>query len=179
LLGLSGEFLTHQLSLKRFLRRFFSRTQDIEDIAQETYLRAFDAERSGEVVRSPKAFLFRIAKNAALNELVRKSRLLTDYIEDSATRDVSDNGASAEEQVMGREKLAMFCQAVATLPAQCRKAFLMRKLYGMSHKDIAEELGISISTVEKHVASGLFRCSTYLREGGYAAERRSKQRGHE
>lgn len=187
LLGLSGAFLTHQLSLKRFLRRFFSRTQDIEDIAQETYLRAFDAERCGELVRSPKAFLFRIAKNAALNELVRKSRLLTDYIEDSAAQDVSDKAASAEEQVMGKEKLAMFCRAVASLPAQCRKAFLMRKVYGMSHKDIAEQLGISISTVEKHVASGLLRCSTYLREGGYPVdvvtgltdERRSKQRGIE
>ena len=184
LLGLSGAFLTHQLSLKRFLRRFFSRTQDIEDIAQETYLRAFDAESSGEPVRSPKAFLFRIARNVALNELVRKSRLLTDYIEDSASHDVLDKGASAEEQVMGQEKLAMFCRAAASLPAQCRKAFLMRKVYGLSHKDIAEQLGISISTVEKHVASGLLRCSAYLREGGYPVdvvtewddERRSKQR---
>ena len=85
----------------------------------------------------------------------------------------------------------MFCRAVASLPAQCRKAFLMRKVYGMSHKDVAEQLGISISTVEKHVASGLLRCSTHLREGGYAVdyprdvvtelsdERRSKQRGNE
>ena len=183
--GLSGAFLTHQLSLKRFLRRFFSRTQDIEDIAQETYLRAFDAERSGELVHSPKAFLFRIARNAALNELVRKSRLLTEYIEDSAAQDVLDKSASAEELVMGREKLAMFCRGVASLPAQCRRTFLMRKVCGMSHKDIAEQLGISISTVEKHVASGLLRCSTYLREGGYPVDlvtelidkRRSRQRG--
>jgi RNA polymerase sigma factor (sigma-70 family) len=183
--GLSGTFVTHQGSLKRFIARFFSRTQDIEDIAQETYLRAFDAERSGEEVRSPKAFLFRIAKNAALNELARKSRLLTDYIEDSSTPDVIERGASVEEQVMAQEKLAMFCRAVASLPTQCRKAFLMRKVYGLSHKDIAEQLGISTSTVEKHVASGLLRCSTYLREGGYPVdvvasldeERRAQHRG--
>jgi RNA polymerase sigma-70 factor (ECF subfamily) len=165
--GLSAVFLTQQFSLKRFIARFFSSPQDIEDVAQEAYLRAFNAEKAGEQVRSPKAFLFRIAKNVALNELARKSRLLTDYIEDSTAQDVLDTGSSTEGQAMDQEKLAMFCRAVASLPVQCRRAFLMRKVYGLSHKEIAEQLGISISTVEKHVASGLLRCSTYLREGGY------------
>jgi RNA polymerase sigma-70 factor (ECF subfamily) len=185
--GLSGAFVTHQRSLKRFIGRFFSRVQDIEDIAQETYLRAFDAERAGEEVRSPKAFLFRIAKNAALNELARKSRLLTDCIEDSAASTVLGTGTSAEEQAMAQEKLDMFCNAVASLPPQCRKAFLMRKVHGLSHKEIAGRLGIATSTVEKHIASGLLRCSTFLREGGYPVdvvtsldeERRAEHRGGE
>jgi RNA polymerase sigma-70 factor (ECF subfamily) len=167
---LSRTYFAHQSSLKRFIARFFNRPQDIEDVAQEAYLRAFDAEKAGEDVRSPKAFLFRIAKNVALNELARKSRLLTDYIEDSAAADVIDNAASAEEQIMGQEKLALFCRAAVSLPVQCRKAFLMRKVYGLSHRDIAEQLGISTSTVEKHIASGLQRCSAFMREGGYPVE---------
>jgi RNA polymerase sigma factor (sigma-70 family) len=187
LLGLTGSFVEHQSALRRFIARFFSRPQDIEDVAQEAYLRAFDAQRAGQLVRSPKAFLFRIARNVALNELARKSRLLTDYIEDSAAQDVVDKGSSAEEQVIGQEKLVLFCRAVASLPVQCRKAFLMRKAYGLSHREISEQLGISISTVEKHVASGLQRCSTYLREKGYPVDvvelseeaRRAKSRGGE
>src|SRR5262245_12055701 len=96
---ISSGFVSHLPTLKRFLARFFSRPQDIEDVAQETYLRAFDAERAGEEVRSPKAFLFRIAKNLALNELARKSRLLTDYIEDLASPDVlGEESESAEDQ---------------------------------------------------------------------------------
>lgn len=168
--GLSAVFLEHQSALKRFIARFFSRPQDVEDVVQEAYLRAFGAVKSGEDVRSPKAFLFRIAKNVALNELATKSRRLTDYIEDSTAQDVIDKGSSAEDQVMGQEKLAMFCGAVASLPEQSRRAFLMRKVYGLSHKEISERLGISISTVEKHVASGLLRCSAYLREGGYPVD---------
>ncbi len=185
--GLSAVFLEHQSSLKRFIARFFSRPQDVEDVVQEAYLRAFGAVKSGEDIRSPKAFLFRIAKNVALNELATKSRRLTDYIEDSTAQDVIDKGSSAEDQVMGQEKLAMFCGAVASLPEQSRRAFLMRKVYGLSHKEISERLGISISTVEKHVASGLLRCSAYLREGGYpvdvvesmASGQRDKLRGSE
>ena len=167
---LSSVFLEHQSSLKRFIARFFSRPQDVEDVVQETYLRAFGAVKAGEDLRSPKAFLFRIARNVALNELATKSRLLTDYMEDSQLQDVIDHGSSTEDQVAGQEKLAMFCGAVATLPAQCRRAFLMRKVYGLSHKEIAERLGISTSTVEKHIASGLLRCSAYLRDGGYPVD---------
>jgi len=173
-------FLQQQLSLKNFIARFFSRPQDIEDITQEAYLRAFDAERAGEHVRSPKAFLFRIAKNVALNELARKSRLLTIYIEDSVSQDVVGEDSSAEDLAMGHEKLTIFCRAVAALPVQCRRAFLLRKVHGLSHKEISERLDISVSTVEKHVASGLLRCSAYLREGGYpvdVAQTLGKERG--
>jgi RNA polymerase sigma-70 factor (ECF subfamily) len=175
--GLSGSYFAHQTLLRRFIGRFISRPQDIEDIAQEAYLRAFHAEKSGEQVRSPKAFLFRIAKNVALNELARKSKLLTDYIEDSAASHVIDSGTSAEQQLMGEEKLALFCQAAASLPGQCRKAFLMRKVYGLSHKEIATQLGISTSTVEKHIASGLQRCSAFMRDAGYPVEERSQTEG--
>jgi RNA polymerase sigma factor (sigma-70 family) len=168
--GLSAVFVEHQSALKRFMAKFFSRPQDVDDIAQETYLRAFDAEKGGEVLRTPKAFLFRVAKNVALNELTRKSRMLTDYIEDSISPDVIGEEDSAEDRVLAQEKLSMFCSAVATLPMQCRRAFLMRKVYGFSHQEIAERMGISVSTVEKHVASGLLRCSTFLREGGYSVD---------
>lgn len=155
--------------LKRFLSRFLSGPHDIEDLAQETYLRAFRAEQEQDI-QSPKAFLLRIAKNLALNELARKSRLLTDYIEDSVSQDVIDDGVSPEQSAAARQKLAIFCQAVAELPAQCRRAFLLRKVYGLSHKEIAKELNISVSTVEKHVASGLMRCNIYLKNAGHAAE---------
>jgi RNA polymerase sigma factor (sigma-70 family) len=174
---LSAAFVQHQSSLKRFVARFFSRSQDIEDVVQEAYLRAFIAEKNGETAYSPKAFLFRIAKNVALNELAKKSRLLTEYIEDSVSSDVSRADGSAEDRALAQEQLAIFCRAAASLPIQCRRAFLLRKVYGLSHKEISQRLGISVSTVEKHVASGLLRCSANMREAAYSAD--DIERSHE
>jgi len=58
--------LENERGIKRFLSRFFPRAQDVDDLAQETFLRAFAAEAERDVL-SPRAFLYRIAKNLALN----------------------------------------------------------------------------------------------------------------
>ena len=162
-LTVSEAFFENESFIKKFLARFLSQPQDIEDVAQETFLRAFTAEMHKEI-RSPKAFLFRIAKNAALTKLTKKTQLITDYIEDLDSPEVLCDGASVEDQVASRQKLGVFCQAAASLPPQCRRAFFMRKVYGLSHKEISGRLGISNSTVEKHVANGLQRCSKFMRD---------------
>lgn len=161
--GPPDTFLGHLPVLRKFLAGFVRRKHDIDDIAQEAYLRAFQAERH-DTVHSPRAFLFRIARNIALNELARKSRWMTDYIEDSLTQDVMADTPGPDERAAHQERLDLLCRAVATLPPQCRRAFLLKKVYGYSQKEIARELNISVSTVEKHVASGLLRCSRYIED---------------
>ena len=163
--AVADAFLQHESFLKRFLRRFLSRPQDIDDVAQEAFLKAFNAERKGEV-RSPKSFLFQIAKNIALKELTQKSKLITDYIEELSQIDTVDGAKSIEDTVAGQQRFEVFCQAAASLPEQCRRSFLLRKVYGLSHREIAEHLGIAVSTVEKHQAAGLKRCSEFMRRRG-------------
>jgi len=65
---------------------------------------------------------------------------------------------------LARETLGIHCEAVAGLPPQCRRVYLMRKVYGMSHKEIAGQLGIAVSTVEKHLIKGVKLCDRYVRE---------------
>ncbi|MCP5432728.1 MAG: RNA polymerase sigma factor [Alphaproteobacteria bacterium] len=160
-------FLENEGAIKRLLGRFFSRAQDVDDLAQEAFLRAFAAESDREI-REPKAFLFRTARNLALNERARLAGKLTRSMEDSADSDVlvSAGQVSAEDQIDARQRLALFAEAVAALPPQCRRVFVLRKVHGLSQKDIAERLDISQSTVEKHVAMGLVKCSDYLRRAG-------------
>ncbi|MGH8200295.1 MAG: RNA polymerase sigma factor [Steroidobacteraceae bacterium] len=53
-----------------------------------------------------------------------------------------------------------------SLPPLCRRVFVLRKVYQLSHAEIAQVLGVSHSTIEKHVAKGLLRCRDQLRSAG-------------
>ena len=164
-------YIEHEAALRRFLSRFLSRAQDIEDVSQEAFLKAFAAEATQPVL-APKAFLFRIAKNLALNERARFVNSRTGPFDggDEGAAAVPSDAPSAEDQTMAREKLALFCEAISALPPQCRQVFLLRKVQGYSQKEIARRTGVSVSTVEKHIALGLVRCSAYLARHGYGRD---------
>jgi RNA polymerase sigma factor (sigma-70 family) len=155
-------FIKYQAPLKRFISRFLRCPYDIEDVAQEAFLRAYSTEK-GRQIEQPKSFLFRIAKHIALTQLTQKSRQITDYIEDFDESEVFPGGDSTEDEVIARQTLGIHCEAIAELPPQCRRAYIMRKVYGMSHKEIAGRLAISVSTVEKHLIKGVKQCDHYVR----------------
>lgn len=160
--GVYLAYRSHESALKRFIRRFMRCPSDVEDIAQEAFLRAYAAERS-RPIEQPKSFLFRIAKHVALSQLSRKARQITDYIEDSdATAVISPDG-SAEDEVSASQTLGLHCEAVAALAPQCRQVYLLRKVHGLSHKEIAEHQGIAVSTVEKHLMKAVEQCDRFVR----------------
>lgn len=150
-------FYENEGPLKAFISRFMYRPQDVDDIAQETFIRAFKAEKKS-IIEYPKAYLYRVARNLALKELTKKSNKMTSFIEDSCSPEVLGSDEDVEKQVETLEKLSRVKTAIAELPPQCQRVFIMRKVYGFSHKEISHKLGISVSTVEKHIVSGLKRC---------------------
>lgn len=166
---ISEAFVKHQEFLKRFLSRFLSRPQDIEDVVQDTFLKAYAAEKK-QTINHPKAFLFQVARNTALKTLTKKSNQITKFIEEIDDTEVNYEGISVEEQAMARQKLGIFCHSVLDMPPQCRRVFLMAKVYGLSHKEISAELGVSRSAVEKHVAKGLLICSQFIKRQSEPAE---------
>ena len=164
--AVSAAYLENDTFLKRFLARFFSDRQDIEDVAQEAYLRAFVAEQQKDI-EQPKAFLFRIARNLALTELTRKSKKITDYLEECGASVVIECGAAADSEVEAQESFGLYCEAVAAMPEKCRQVFLLRKVHGLAHKEIAERMSLSVSSVEKYLLRGILECRAFVeaREG--------------
>lgn len=156
-------FEKHHSALKRFIARYLNNHHDIEDVAQESFLRAFRAGMEYDV-QQPKSFLFRIAKNVAISQLRLKSRQITDSLEEQAGPDTLRNEWTLEDDMMARQRLAIQCDAVAALPPQCRRVYILRKVQGMTHKEIAERLNISIKTVEKHLYKGIAACDNYVRD---------------
>ena len=173
-------FQKHQAALRRFISRFVQRPQDIDDVAQEAFMRAYRVEK-GKPIEQPKSFLFRIAHNVAITELTKKSHQIIDYIADIDESAVVWLEHSVEDQVMAEELIGIHCEAVAQLPPQCRRVFLMRKVHGMSHKDISVELGISISTVEKHISKGIRDCANFIdqRTNGENDNKQSDERAEQ
>jgi len=161
-------YLHHEKAIKRYLYRFFSRSQDVEDIAHEAFIKAFATELRGPVL-NPKALLFRAAKHSALSELAKKSNTTTSYMEETEDKAVliDRDGLDPEEIHDSRRKLATLSMAVSQLPPACRKVFILRKVEGLSMKEVAARLGIAVSTAEKHAAQGLIKCSAYMRKHGY------------
>ena len=150
-------FKQYEKSLRKFISGFLVNTQDIEDISQETFLRTYKSSESTDISK-PKSFMFRVAKNLIISEYRRSSFKLTDYIEDFEQEPLSSVTDSLEEQIESEEKLRIFCDALSTLPAQCRKVVIMRKVFGLSIKDISEKTGMPVSTVNWNIAKGLVHC---------------------
>ena len=156
-------FLRNRASLRNFISRYIISSHDIEEVSQETCLRAYRAAQK-KPIEAPKAFLFQIAKHLVLSELSRKSRKLTDYIEDFEYEAILLDDLNVEASVMAQQQFGIFCEAVATLPPQCCRAVLMKKVYGMSNKEIARRMGIALSTVEKHLVRGIRQCNAIIAE---------------
>ena len=140
--------------------------KEIEDIVQETYVRLCQVEKREEI-RELRSFMMQTTRNLALDHVkrpeFRRNQSIEDLVDIEAifTDDLYDE---TYDQVASDEEFVLFCEAVRSLPLQCRRVFVLKKVYGYSQKEISKELGISENTVEKHVGLGTTRCTTFLIE---------------
>lgn len=162
---LLDQIFSHRAALQKYLRKFTAGAEDVEDLVQEAYVRVC-ALPPGQVVDSPRALLFRIAHNLAVDRVRQKVTRATDDVADFEPLNVFSEEAEPDEQVDLRRRFESFCAAVDSLPPLCRRVFVLRKVYQLSHAEIARVLGLSHSTIEKHVAKGLLRCRDRLRSLG-------------
>ena len=162
---LLDQIFSHRAALQKYLRRFTAGSEDVEDLVQEAYVRVC-AMSPAQVVNSPRALLFRIARNLAVDRARQRVTHATDDVADFEPLNVSSEEAEPDEQVDLRRRFESFCAAVDSLPPLCRRVFVLRKVYQLSHAEIAQVLGLSHSTIEKHVAKGLLRCRDRLRSLG-------------
>jgi RNA polymerase sigma-70 factor (ECF subfamily) len=139
--------------LRRYLARLLGNGHEAQDVAHDAYMRVFPtvAQQKAE---QPEALLYVTARRLAINRLKRRS------ISPLTPEGISlETAASANpgvtQQVMARQELQMLQQAIAGLPEGCRTVLLLRKVELLSHREIAERLGIAVSTVEKQHARAL------------------------
>lgn len=118
---------------------------------------------SQEQIESPRAFLYRTALNLVIDEHRRNSLRRTEPLDVLDQEEEFFTPSPHRSLAQGR-RLQMLQRALDELPALCRDAFLLRKLEGLSHDEIAQRLSISQSLVEKHIVNAMKHCRVRMRE---------------
>lgn len=160
-------YFEKRLLLVRYFTRLTGDGAMAEDIVQDLYLKVSEMKTEPQI-GDPTAFLFRMAHNLHLNQL----RSLTNSRgRDTAWHDLSgtrlggetvDDTPSAEDELDGRQKMARVAAALAELPERTQAIFRLHKFDGLNQADVAKTLGISLSSVEKHLGTALRHLMTRL-----------------
>jgi RNA polymerase sigma-70 factor, ECF subfamily len=161
-------FAESRQALLSYIRRFVRSSETAKEIVQEAFLRTY---REGDSVTTLRAFLFSTARNLAANEYRHQKA-----VERASPVNLGDYGAndeceSLESGLLRDERNRLVQEAIDRLPPQCRAAFTLRIFHECSYKEVAERLGISVKTVEKHIARAMRETNSYL-NGRYRVPRR-------
>jgi len=159
------EVQSHDASLKAYLRGAFPGVRDIEDLAQESYLRLWRT-RAREPIRSARALLFKVARQLAI-DLVRRERVApVAPVADLARLNITDGTRGVAETAEAEEKFRLVAEAVLALPPRCREIVVLYRLKNVARKEVAARLGIAEKTVDEQVARGSRRIEKFLRARG-------------
>ena len=157
-----GEIVTqHQTSVFNVCYRILHNRSDAEDLAQETFMRAYDRLHTFDIEREFAPWIRRIAANLCLNHI--ESQKVTMQLDDE--RD-ADKSQSPSGQVEVKERSEQIREALASLPSNYRVVIELRHYQEMSYDEIAEELKIPLSDVK----SNLFRARKLLAEKLHAPD---------
>lgn len=140
--------------LVQFLRSRTATRQDAEDAAQESLAKLL-RYRESEPQSAWQRLLYRIAINVAHDQFrVAATHHSAQHvpIEDQA---IAAPGRTPEQQLDRAQQVARLRQAIHELPPKCQRVYLLKRMHGMSHANVAEHCGISVKMVEKHLANAL------------------------
>jgi len=166
---LKSVYMAQRAALRRFLAARLRNDAAAEDLVQELWIRVCAAQPR-EPVDNPANYLFTMAGRLALDH-IRQHQRRQARDEKWTDENTSKTGAYATSQeddgetaLLRAEGIDKVRAAIARLPPKARKVFEMHRIQGLPHKQIAAELGIAVSTVEKHIIRAMRELTMTLRD---------------
>ncbi|MCF6220985.1 MAG: sigma-70 family RNA polymerase sigma factor [Robiginitomaculum sp.] len=157
---LTAVYLEQRPALLRFLCARLRNPERAEDVLQDVYLK-LTRTNLPPLIDNPSGFLFRMASNLALDHIRKGKRA---RLRDQAWSDLNSEKSGsqfradiphADDALIAKERLAALNTRLQTLSPKAREAFKRHKFEGQSYKQVADEMGISIGTVGKHLGKAI------------------------
>ena len=146
--------LPHERALTQFLRRNWKVADDVTDLRQDIYERALSGARSGLPTHT-RQYLFTVARNHLINHAKRGQIVSFELVADMTAVDVELDLMAADRHLNARDELRRAQLGLDRLPPRCREIVRLRKVEGLTTRETAERLGISVNTVEKQMTQGM------------------------
>lgn len=146
------EVLSHETAFSRFISRLWPDRDEQADFRQEAYVRVFQAALKARP-DAPKAFLFTTARHLVADR-VRREQVVSIRPGGTEFAETLVNEISPEHQVAANLELAEVARAFDQLSTRRREVLWLRRIQGLSQRRVADLLGISEKTVEKHMRVG-------------------------
>jgi RNA polymerase sigma-70 factor (ECF subfamily) len=159
------EVLVHERALTQYLHRCWSRHDEVHDLRQEVYVRVYEAAARSRPA-TPRAFVFATARHLMTDRLRRGRVVSIEPVGDFESSNVYLIDEVSPERWFGtRQALRRLVEALDALPRRCREVVWLRRVEELSQNDVAQRLGISGRTVEKHLAKGMRLLADHLYGG--------------
>ncbi len=147
----------------------------MDDVIQETYTRLLTAA-SVEHVRNPKTYAFQTASSVLIDHFRRLKVVSISTVPNFEQLQVRSEEPSPERQTIDRDELYRLAGAIAALPERVREVLRLRRIEGLSQREVSERLGISENILEKRMAQAHMLLLRSFQDGGTAAPQSSISR---
>lgn len=148
------DILPHEADVRAWLRRSMVPASDVEDVLQEAYCRLAGLADVSHIA-SPRAYFFTVVRSIVIDQMRRARVVRMETVTEIDALNVVQEDPSPERITAARRDLERVRRLIGALPERCRRIFEMRKIDGLSQREIARRLGVTETIVENDVVRGL------------------------
>ncbi len=171
-----AEILPHEAALTHYLKRVWANHADIADLRQEIYIRVYESASRG-LPDSPRAFLIATARHLIVDRVRRERIVSIDFTQDFAAPNVLIDWLSPERRLSARQELRSLSDAFDRLSADCRAVIWLRRVAGLSQREVATQLDMQEGTVASHLCRGLLVLTKMVLGNGMESGAQDDARG--
>lgn len=164
-----------EAALTRYIRRNWRNESDVADLRQEIYARIYSAAGAGLPLQ-PKPFLFTTARNHLINKAKREQIVSIELVADLETSVVAIDTMTPDRYATARDELRRVQAGLDQLPPRCREVVMLRRIDGLSTREVAERLNIARTTVDQQMVHGMRALIDFMLGGSGKVRRPASKR---